>query len=545
MMNIFYIQRLLFLCVSVLHSAGFHNISKGDFTFTGESPYVMACQQWVGANCALLLDQTEKYCSGKVSDERGLPAGNVGGVAGDGCPEVREFFLQGVLRVVPAGNVGGVAGDGWMQYRSNPAEGNEPWQRFVEPLVLPSQPLDAQKSGDDIVSPTCYPPNIESDSTSSHSQLKKSEHTNADKIGEACPKKKYRYYADAQKRFRSNEIKLRLNNDVAAILRYQILLRQTRARVKKKIAAPILESNSCMINSFPAKMTSLDKDIEELIILEKRETADLSKEQRLINLEAQLQDSLSQATDGQGMVVWAEAQPKRRGGKVAQKTSNPATGFVEMEELRKLTNYEATLDQGVLKAVPKSVKLRVTDGQDMEYSHPLAGSVSGDATSDAKRSSKIADIAIKRAISRFLLRGKKRPSNHQQLLQDSQDKKEQEGENYKVRNDKSYAKLASFKHVRRGIILSLVQDQWTLAQIKDCLQSMQQEDAEAKHLLNALSGIEFDLQHSDTTVEAMALAEHDKKVNRARKRAALAGAVLDQEGTTPQNKRFMTIPSQK
>ena len=105
MMNIFYIQRLLFLCVILLHSAE-------------KSAGVMACQQWVYGSGAPLLDQTEQYCSAQGVD----------------------------ARVCPATNVGGEVDGAWGQDRLNPAE-NAPWPMFWDHPLQPTNPLDAPVEG--------------------------------------------------------------------------------------------------------------------------------------------------------------------------------------------------------------------------------------------------------------------------------------------------------------------------------------------------------------------------------------------------------------
>ncbi|MCY4414131.1 MAG: hypothetical protein OXC30_04000, partial [Alphaproteobacteria bacterium] len=171
MMNIFYIQRLLFLCVILLHSAE-------------KSAGVMACQQWVYGSGAPLLDQTEQYCSAQGVDARVCPATNVGGEAdgvwvqdrlnpaanelwpmlldhplqptnplyapveddawmyGSGEPlihQTAQWHSGPVIddRFLPGTNVGGEAGGAWMQDRLNPAA-NEPWPMLLDHPVQPT-----------------------------------------------------------------------------------------------------------------------------------------------------------------------------------------------------------------------------------------------------------------------------------------------------------------------------------------------------------------------------------------------------------------------
>ena len=530
MMNIAYIQRLLFLCVSVLHSAEFHNISKGDFTFTEESPYVMAFQQemygsarvcpatnvggevdgawgqdrlnpaenepwpmfwdhplqptnpldapveddaWMYGSGAPLINQTANWCSGPVIDER---------------------FLPGT-------NVGGEAGGAWMQDGLNPEAEAWDWKESAQSFF-------PQGDSDDEVDLTGDISNIENDSSSSHSQLKKSLNDDAKKtMSRSSPRKLL-----SEQQYRDSEIILRLRGNVAAIFRYQIRLRQSKHK---------------RLSGKEDAQADVDEEIDELKILASAEGADLKPDR--LQIIQDWKDSQSQVTAGK------EARPK-----ISEK-------FKVIEALRELTKYK--LEDGT--AVKKS-QSRVTDDQgrgvwtgeanrewrdDGTYrdSDPfLAGPVSGGVTSDDTDVIERAQRVIANELRGFLRRGKNRVSHHQEFFEFSAQKKKEEGTGYDCRFDPYDAKLAGFKRTRRGFLLSLVHHtKLKIEKIAEIIQGLPKqssdaEESDVQHLLGVRQGLESDARNNHTTVAEMAKHEAEKA---QRKRTAT------KERATSQKKR--------
>ncbi|MCY4414361.1 MAG: hypothetical protein OXC30_05235, partial [Alphaproteobacteria bacterium] len=427
-----------------------------------------------------LINQTAQWHSGPVIDERVCLATNVGGEAGGAC----------------------------MQDRLNPAAELRNWRESVQDLF-------PQGESNDEVALTGDSPNIENDSTSYHSQQKKSLNDDAQKTmsGRSLSQQQY---PDAKRKFQKEEALLRAHNDVAAIFRYQICLRSNkRARAQKLIKT---EECSDVIAQWQEIVDKFEKEIDELHILENGETNDMSKEQRLIRLPSQTRDPQSRVTDGQNMVV-SKATYDLRDGHVMQKIPNPSNEFVDMEELRKLTNYKVLEGE----AVPKSSQSRVTCGQDMADGPLLAGPVSGDATSDDTGLSKFAETALKRDIAHFLNRGEKRASKYVKLLRASQEQRRIQGQTYSVRKDVNYGALSRYRASRRSFLLSQVQKRnVTLENINQYLQGMKAEYPEATHLLKVSGEVDLEAKSADLTVASLAWMEHEKSITRKSRRSSAA-----------------------
>ncbi|MCY4413810.1 MAG: hypothetical protein OXC30_02350, partial [Alphaproteobacteria bacterium] len=323
MMNISYIQRLLFLCVSVLHSAEFHNISKGDFTSTEESPYVMAFQQEMYGSARVC---PETNVGGEV--DGALVQGRLNPAANESCPMFWEHPVQPTNpldapveddawmygsgeplinqtaqwhsypvideRFLPGTNVGGEAGGAWMQDGLNPEAEAWDWKESAQSFF-------PQGDSDDEVDLTGDISNIENDSSSSHSQLKKSLNDDAKKtMSRSSPRKLL-----SEQQYRDSEIILRLRGNVAAIFRYQIRLRQSKHK---------------RLSGKEDAQADVDEEIDELKILASAEGADLKPDR--LQIIQDWKDSQSQVTAGK------EARPK-----ISEK-------FKVIEALRELTKYK-------------------------------------------------------------------------------------------------------------------------------------------------------------------------------------------------------------
>ncbi|MCY4414440.1 MAG: hypothetical protein OXC30_05630, partial [Alphaproteobacteria bacterium] len=402
------------------------------------------------------------------------------------------------------------------------------------------QDLFPQGESNDEVDLTGDTSNIENDSTSSHSQLKKSLNDDT--------KKTMSRRSLSQQQYRDSEIILRLRGNVAAIFRYQIRLRQNRHKTLS-----CKEDAQTDVNELDKEIDELDKEIDELKELASAEGADLKPER--LQIIQDWKDSQSQVTAGK------EARPK-----ISEK-------FKVIEALRELTKYQ--LEDG--KAVLKKSKSRVTDDQgrgvwtgeanrewrdDGKYraseaqesitamarsgvisawnldgltqgvevgSDPfLAGPVSGGVTSDDTDVIERAKRVIASELRNFLIRGNVRVSTHQEVLAFTEQKKKREGVLYSVINDPCAGKLASFKATRRHFFLSLVQKtQLETEQIAEIIQGLPKqssdaEESEVQHLLGVRQGLESDARNKYTTVAEMAKHEAEKA---QRKRTALAGPV--------------------
>jgi|GEM_PF-5295260 len=144
MMNIFYIQRLLFLWVTVLHSAD--QSGQSDFPFIEESADERPFQQSMCGDGGPLLTEVEKWSSDQFL---ALTAD----LFGDrGCSSSTQDRLK------PAAEAGSL-------------EQNEYWQELLH-SILPADSLDDNQTRDSVVDPTRGTPNIASDCTTSDSPPK-------------------------------------------------------------------------------------------------------------------------------------------------------------------------------------------------------------------------------------------------------------------------------------------------------------------------------------------------------------------------------------
>ncbi|MCY4414546.1 MAG: hypothetical protein OXC30_06190, partial [Alphaproteobacteria bacterium] len=429
-------------------------------------------------------------------------------------------------------------------------------------------PLDECKNDSaSVVEATCCIPNIESDSTTSHSEPKQSLH------GAAKTRKTKR----ARREFRDREHRaietiLRSENNLEAILRNQIEIRRHRRR-RCPVGTEKRQQWETEIDAVKKMLNNIDRQTT----VQRKEAMKARRKE----IQAMLRYPQSRVACDQEVAL--EENHELRDGEMPKKRAQPP--FQDIDELRKLEQRwlrdNARLkdkDQKVEKGNESDVEavssedqgtmiaMEISDDEEEEYVPLFETSVSGCATSgDTGCGDSCTNRVLQMLINSFLDSGKNRAANQRKLIERLDDIEtksaigETLSEDVQKERVKIHAILKSYHRTRMRFLLSLVDVQKvTLENIASVTQIRKQsmkskeeaEASEAHYLLKVHDQIDQGTASSDTIVKVLARREHERKKHasarkqdRERKRTPADAGALDEESTTSQNKRLMTPPS--
>ena len=494
MLIVFHLPRLLFLCAIVLHSAVLYDCDQSGAV--EEDAFVKACEKWMQVGDVPTIEQS-------------LAAQVIGG---------RASIEEGIERVL----------DRWLQGLSSQVT-----PQSLEQGAHLRDPLDECKNDSaSVVEATCCIPNIESDSTTSHSEPKQSLHNAAKTSKTKRARSEFR-----DREHRAIEKILCSEGNVSAIFRYQInLRRKIRDALKHKITTSAQNSVGTI-----ALHKRLDKEMDELSRLEDAENKATNTPDQRDRIRAMLRLPNFKTTDEQG--VDGSDQPRLK--------------LKEMKELRKLTAYEL-----VGTKVKKKDQCIVICQQGMGigaanyFAIPVFVSAAAEDTGCCDEG---IGIVLQMQINSFLERGKDRAANQCKLLQQREVMAERGKDgaildaSAKKELELIHRKLVTYTLTRRRFLLDLVHSQnVTFNTIAKVIQSMKPQEvegaeaSEAHYVLQLKDQIVQEVESQHTTVQKLAKEESEKKAlrlaSRQRKRHCSDAVALDEEHSAPKNKRYMTPP---